>query len=63
MVQTQNETRSITFVQAVNEGLSQEMERDNTVFLMGEDIAGGAGRDDKEDAWGGPFRLTKGLIK
>ena len=29
---------------------------------MGEDIAGGAGRPDKEDAWGGPFRLTKGLI-
>ena len=63
MVQTQKETRSITFVQAVNEGLSQEMERDGTVFIMGEDIAGGAGRDDKEDAWGGPFRLTKGLIK
>ena len=29
---------------------------------MGEDIAGGAGRPDKEDAWGGPMRLTKGLI-
>ena len=56
--------RQISYVQAVNEALHQEMERDPTVFIMGEDIAGGAGRaaDGKEDAWGGPFRLTKGLI-
>ena len=38
------------------------MERDASVIIMGEDIAGGAGRPDKEDAWGGPMRLTKGLI-
>ena len=54
--------RQLTYIQAVNETLRQEMERDPTVIIMGEDIAGGAGRPDKEDAWGGPMRLTKGLI-
>jgi pyruvate dehydrogenase E1 component beta subunit len=55
-------TRQLTFTQAVNEALRQEMERDPAVIIMGEDIAGAAGRPDMEDAWGGPFRLTKGLI-
>ncbi len=54
--------RALTYVQAVNESIRQEMERDQSIFIMGEDIAGGAGRDDFEDAWGGVFRLTKGLI-
>ena len=61
MVQAQS-VRQLSFIQAVNEALRQEMERDESVFIMGEDIAGGAGRPDKEDAWGGPMRLTKGLI-
>ena len=61
MVQAQG-LRQLTFIQAVNEAFQQEMERDPTVIIMGEDIAGGAGRPDKEDAWGGPMRLTKGLI-
>ncbi|MCH7745267.1 MAG: alpha-ketoacid dehydrogenase subunit beta [Chloroflexi bacterium] len=61
MVQAQ-EVRTLSFIQAINEALRQEMERDSTVIIMGEDIAGGAGRPDKEDAWGGPMRLTKGLI-
>ncbi len=55
--------RAISYVQAVNEALKQEMERDSSIFIMGEDIAGGAGREEFEDAWGGVFRLTKGLIK
>ena len=59
---TQTATRQLTFVQAANEAISQEMERDETVIVMGEDIAGGAGRSEFEDAWGGPFRLTKGLL-
>ena len=54
--------RQLTYIQAVNETLRQEMERDQTVFVMGEDIAGGGRRPDKQDAWGGPMRLTKGLI-
>ena len=35
--------RKITYQQAINEALAQEMERDETVVLMGEDIAGGMG--------------------
>ena len=62
MSETRENLRALTFTQAVNEALRQEMERDDTVFVMGEDVAGGAGRADFEDAWGGPFRLTKGLI-
>ena len=54
--------RERSFLQAVNEALHQEMERDPSVIIMGEDLAGGAGRDEFEDAWGGPFKLTRGLI-
>ena len=54
--------RQQTYIQAVNEALRQEMERDPTVIIMGEDVAGGGGRAGKQDAWGGPMRLTKGLI-
>ena len=58
-------TREIQFREAINECLRQEMERDDTVIIMGEEIAGGAGREDQgiEDAWGGPFRTTVGLIQ
>ena len=61
MVQAQA-VRQLTYIQAVNEALGQEMQRDPTVIIMGEDVAGAAGRADKKDAWGGPMRLTKGLI-
>ena len=61
MVQAQA-LRQVTYIQAVNEALRLEMERDPTVIVMGEDIAGGGDRPDKQDAWGGPMRLTKGLI-
>ena len=54
--------RQISYIQAVNEALRQEMERDDTVIVMGEDIAGGGDREDKQDAWGGPMRLTRGLV-
>ncbi len=58
-------TREIQFREAINECLRQEMERDDNVIMMGEEIAGGAGRQDQgiEDAWGGPFRTTVGLIQ
>ena len=32
-----------SFREAINEALAQEMRRDPTVILMGEDIAGGMG--------------------
>ena len=51
-----------SFRQAINEALRQEMERDPTVVIMGEDIAGGAGAPGEDDAWGGPLGVTKGLV-
>ncbi|MDP6716202.1 MAG: alpha-ketoacid dehydrogenase subunit beta, partial [SAR202 cluster bacterium] len=54
--------RQLSYIQAVNEALRHEMERDDTVIIMGEDIAGGGDRADHQDAWGGPMRLTKGLV-
>ena len=60
MVQTQ--IRRLSYIQAVNEALRQELERDENVIIMGEDIAGGGERDQFQDAWGGPMRLTKGLV-
>src|SRR5512132_907678 len=37
------------------------MERDKTVILMGEDVAGGSGTEGQLDAWGGVLGVTKGL--
>lgn len=42
----------MTFVQACNSALRQELDRDPDVFLMGEDIA----------HFGGMFRVTEGLL-
>ena len=53
--------RIITYQQAINEAIDQEMARDPTVILMGEDIAGGSGTPGEMDAWGGPLGITKGL--
>lgn len=53
--------RKISFQQAINEALAQEMERDPKIILLGEDIAGGSGTDGKMDAWGGVLGVTKGL--
>ena len=50
--------RKISYQQAINEALVQEMRRDATVFVMGEDNAGAPGDD---DAWGGVLGVTKGL--
>jgi acetoin:2,6-dichlorophenolindophenol oxidoreductase subunit beta len=53
--------RRISYQQAINEALAQEMERDETVVLFGEDVAGGMGSPGEEDAWGGVLGVTKGL--
>src|SRR6266849_9669738 len=53
--------RTISFRQAINEALTQEMERDPTVVVMGEDVAGGSGTQGEMDAWGGVLGVTKGL--
>lgn len=43
--------RWITYSEALNEALREEMRRDRSVFLLGEDLG----------AYGGLFRVTKGL--
>ena len=53
--------RKITYQQAINEALDQEMTRDPSVIVMGEDVAGGAGSPGEDDAWGGVLGVTKGL--
>lgn len=52
-----------TFRQALNEALRLEMRRDDSVIVIGEDITGGKGAGGEEDAWGGAFGVTKGLLK
>lgn len=56
--------RELGFGPAINEALRQEMRRDPTVIVLGEDVAGAAGRAHLGlmDAWGGPLRATRGLI-
>jgi pyruvate dehydrogenase E1 component beta subunit len=59
--------RTITFMEAINEALRQEMRHDDTVILMGEDVAGGATLEhiegQGEEAWGGVLGVTKGLVQ
>src|ERR671933_2355593 len=43
----------ITYLEAIREGLFEEMERDASVFCLGEDIG----------AYGGAFKVTEGLLE
>ncbi len=53
--------RLLSMKDAINEAIDQEMTRDKTVIMMGEDIVGGAGAPGEDDAWGGVLGVTKGL--
>jgi acetoin:2,6-dichlorophenolindophenol oxidoreductase subunit beta len=55
--------RKLSFRNAINEALAQEMERDTRVIVIGEDVSGGTGAPGESDAWGGPLGVTKGLSK
>ena len=59
-----SEERELTMGAAIREALHDEMERDSTVIVMGEDVVGGAGSKlpDAEDCWGGLFGITGGLV-
>lgn len=50
---SENGMREITYLEAVREAMSQEMRRDNDVFLMGEDIG----------VYGGAFGVSKGMLE
>ncbi|HEV8539372.1 MAG TPA: alpha-ketoacid dehydrogenase subunit beta [Bacteroidota bacterium] len=45
--------RPLTYLDAISEGLREEMRRDKTVFLLGEDIG----------TYGGAFKVTKGFVE
>lgn len=45
--------RKITWAQAMNEAIAEEMRRDDRVFIMGEDVAEA----------GTPFKVTSGLVE
>jgi acetoin:2,6-dichlorophenolindophenol oxidoreductase subunit beta len=54
--------RKLSMKDAINEAIDQEMRRDPTVIVMGEDIVGGTGSPGEADAWGGVLGVTKGLF-
>jgi pyruvate/2-oxoglutarate/acetoin dehydrogenase E1 component len=43
---------AVTFVEAIRQGIWEEMERDETVFVLGEDVG----------VYGGAFKVTDGLL-
>ena len=51
----------ISIREAINSALAEEMRRDSSVVVIGEDVAGGGGCPGEEDAVGGVFGVTKGL--
>ena len=52
-VAAQPGTRELTLSQAVNEALAEEMRRDASVFIVGEDVAEA----------GTPFKVLSGLVE
>src|SRR6202008_5038657 len=54
--------RKLSMKDEINEAIDQEMRRDPTVIVMGEDIVGGTGSPGEADAWGGVLGGTKGLF-
>jgi len=51
--QQAGEREAVTFLEAIREGILEEMQRDERVFLMGEDIG----------VYGGAFKMTEGLLE
>lgn len=43
----------VTYLEAIREGIWEEMERDPDVFILGEDVG----------VYGGPFKITKGMLE
>jgi pyruvate/2-oxoglutarate/acetoin dehydrogenase E1 component len=53
MTPNSSATREITFLEAIREAMTQEMQRDEDVFLLGEDIG----------VYGGAFGVSRGMIE
>ena len=45
--------KTLTYLEAIREGLREEMRRDKSVFLLGEDVG----------TYGGAFKVTKGFVE
>ena len=43
----------ITYLEAIKQGMWEEMERDESVFILGEDVG----------VYGGAFRVTEGMLE
>ena len=43
----------VTYLEAIRQGIAEEMERDSNVFVLGEDVG----------AYGGAFKVTEGLLE
>ncbi len=52
MTSAKQETKGLTLIEAIRQGIYEEMTRDETVFVIGEDVG----------AYGGAFKLTEGFI-
>jgi pyruvate/2-oxoglutarate/acetoin dehydrogenase E1 component len=52
MTTAKQETKGVTLIEAIRQGIYEEMKRDESVFVIGEDIG----------AYGGAFKLTEGFI-
>ena len=50
---TKREVKSVTLLEAIRQGIWEEMERDATVFVIGEDVG----------AYGGAFKVTEGFVE
>ena len=60
--QVTGKTSIKTYRDAINDAIREEMRRDPTVIVLGEEVSGGAGCDGEDDAYGGVFGVTKGLM-
>ena len=49
---TKQEAKGVTLIEAIRQGIHEEMSKDETVFVIGEDVG----------AYGGAFKLTEGFI-
>ena len=54
---TTENAKRISIAEAIRDALREEMQRDESVFLMGQDVGTTPG------GWGGPFTTCKGLVE
>ncbi len=47
------ETKGLTLIEAIRQGIWEEMAQDETVFVIGEDVG----------VYGGAFKVTEGLLE